>query len=163
MSKAELIRAYLIEPTVSALALSLLINWLGASANSNFMHDEARDILSLAVVLLGASLALWIGLFWISSSEFGQWLASKGMLKHINAAYIASTVTLLSTCVLCILCAHVPATTTWLQIAGEFLSIWGLLTMPTLLNNTRHLLRLHGLFASQPRPVTEIKSSLKQS
>lgn len=161
MTTAETIRAYLVEPVVSGLALSLLVNGFGRSANADFMHDEARDILSLNVVLLGASLALWIGLFWISSSDFGQWLASKGMLEHINAAYVAAAITLLSTCILCIICAHAPASITWLQMTGEFFSLWGLATMPTLLNNTRHLLRLHGLYASQPRAIPDIKTSAK--
>jgi hypothetical protein len=161
MTKAETIRAYVAEPIVSGLALSLLINWLGVAANAAFMHDEARDILSLGVVLLGASLALWIGLFWISSSDFGQWLAARRMLEPINSAYVASAVVLLVACVLCILCAHASAAYVKLQTVGEFFSLWGLFSMPTLLNNTRHLLRLHGQFGNQPKPVPEIKSSLK--
>lgn len=159
MTRSETIRAYSAEPVLAGLVLSLLINWLGIPANASFMHDEARDILSLGVVLLGASLALWIGLFWVSSSNFGQWLASKRMLESINAAYVASAVVLLVSCVLCILCAHVQAGYIVLQMSGEFCALWGLFSMPTLLNNTRHLLRLHSLFANQPRPVSEIKSS----
>lgn len=161
MNKAEKARAYLTEPILSALILSLLINRFGKSANAAFMHDEARDILSLCVVLLGAALALWIGLFWLSSSEFGQWLAKKQMLESINAAYVTSTVVLLANCVVCILCAHVPADYGWLQISGEFCSLWGLASMPILLNNTRHLLRLHALYGNQPKPVSEMKPAMK--
>lgn len=161
MTKGEIVRAYITEPVISALTLSLLVNWLGITKNAGFMHEEARDILSLGVVLLGASLALWIGLFWISSSEFGQWLASKGMIEHINASYVTSTVVLLVSCVLCILCVHIPPTYLWIQVLGEFFALWGLASMPTLLNNTRHLLRLHGVYTHQPKPVTEMKSSMK--
>jgi hypothetical protein len=161
MTKTETIRAYITEPILSALALSLLINSFGKTANATFMHEEARDILSLGVVLLAASLALWIGLFWISNSEFGQWLASRHMLEPINTAYIASAVILLTSCVLCILCAHIPASFVWLHLVGEFTSLWGLFTMPTLLNNTRHLLRLHGLYGRQLKAVPEIKSAAK--
>jgi hypothetical protein len=161
VTRAETVRAYVTEPILSALILSVLINWYGTAANATFMHDEARDILSLGVVLLGASLALWIGLFWISSSEFGQWLSSKRALEPINAAYVVSASILLTDCIFCILCAHVAASYLWLQITGEFFSLWGLASMPTLLNNTRHLLRLHGLYGSQPRPISEFKSSIK--
>lgn len=161
MTRMETVRAYVTEPILSALVLSLLINRFGNIANASFMHDEARDILSLGVVLLAAALALWIGLFWVSSSEFGQWLASKKMLEPTNTAYVASAVVLLSCCVLCILCAHVPASQIKLQIAGEFGALWGLASMPSLLNNTRHLLRLHGLYVRQPKPVSEIKSATK--
>jgi len=161
MTKTETIRAYLTEPILAALALSLLVNRFGKAGNAAFMHDQARDILSLGVVLLGAALALWIGLFWISSTEFGQWLANKQMLEPINAAYIATAVTLLTSCVLCILCAHASTSHVTLQITGEFFSLLGLASMPTLLNNTRHLLRLHGQFGRQPRAVPEIKSAIK--
>lgn len=161
MTRAETVRAYVAEPVVSALILSLLVNWRGTAANAEFMHDEARDILSLGVVLLGASLALWIGLFWVSSTEFGQWLAARRMMEAINASYVASSVILLATCVLCILCAHAQASNKWLQVAGEFFSLWGLASMPTLLNNTRHILKLHSQFGSQPRTVAEIKSTSK--
>jgi hypothetical protein len=159
MTKSERIRAYITEPVLSGLILSLLINAYGLGKNAAFMHDEARDILSLGVVLLGAALALWIGLFWISSSEFGHWLASKGMLEDINAAYITSAVVLLTGCVLSILCAHVSAAHTLLQMLGEFSALYGLASMPTLLNNTRHLLQLHSLYSRQPRPVPEAKSA----
>jgi hypothetical protein len=158
MTKTETARAYLIEPILSALVLWLLINRLGDTSNAAFMRDEARDILSLYVVLLGAALALWIGLFWISSSEFGQWLASRQMLGPINTAYVASTAVLLTSCILCIFCAHAPASQTWLQFAGEFFSLWGIATMYTLLNNTRLLLKLHGLYGERPKPVTKIGS-----
>jgi|GEM_PF-5394082 len=161
MTRVETVRAYLTEPIMSALVLSLLVNRFGITANSAFMHDEARDILSLGVVLLGTALALWIGLFWVSSSEFGQWLASKQMLEPINTAYVASAVILLSNCVLCILCAHASASHIWLQITGEFCSLWGLASMPTLLNNTRHLLRLHGLYGRQPKVVSDIRTAVK--
>jgi len=161
MTKTETVRAYVTEPVLSGLAISLLINMYGQSANAAFMHDEARDILSLGVVLLGAALALWIGLFWVSNSEFGQWLAARQMLEPINAAYITSTVVLLADCVLCILCAHASASHQWLQLTGEFFSLYGLASMPILLNNTRHLLRLHGLFGRQLKPVSEIKSTVK--
>lgn len=158
MTKAETIRAYIVEPLLAALAISLSINIFGKSANVAFMHDEARDILSLAVVLLGASLALWIGLFWISSSDFGKWLAAKEMIEPINAAYVASTVILLVACLFCIICAHLPVAYVRTQIAGEFFVFCGLATVPTLLNNTWHLLRLHSLFTRLPRQVPEIRS-----
>ncbi len=163
MTTSEAIRAYMPEPVLAGLAVSVCINVFGPEANSKFMHDEARDILSLGVVLLGAALALWIGLFWISNTAFGQWLASKRMLEPINRAYIFSAVILLANCVFCIICAHVEPTHRWLQISGEFLSFWGLASVPTLLNNTRHLLRLHALFGSQPRPVADIRSSTSKS
>ena len=159
MTRAETARAYLTEPILSALVLSLLIIWLGGTANAAFMHDEARDVLSLCVVLLGAALALWIGLFWISTNEFGHWLATKQMLEPINTAYVASTKVLLINCILCIFCAHASASQTWLQFPGEFFSLWGISTMYTLLNNTRLLLKLHGLYGGRPKPVPEIESS----
>jgi hypothetical protein len=158
MTRTETIRAYVTEPVISALILSLLVNYFGINANAVFMHEEARDILSLGVVLLGAALALWIGLFWISSTEFGRWLATKNMLEAINAAYVISSTILLGTCVTCILCAHISASHTHLQLTGEFLSLCGLACMPTLLNNTRHLLKLHGLFGRFPKSVSEIRS-----
>src|ERR1039458_2667153 len=161
MTRAETARAYVTEPILSALALALLINRLGDTANAAFMHDEARDILSLCLVLLGAALALWIGLFWVSSSEFGQWLGSKQMLEPVNAAYVASAAVLLINCILCILFAHAAAWYKWLQFAGEFFSLWGIATMHTLLNNTRLLLKLHGLYGAQTRPVPEIRPPVK--
>jgi hypothetical protein len=161
MTRAETVRAYATEPILSALTLSLLINVFGRTVNATFMHDEARDILSLCVVLLGAALALWVGLFWLSSSEFGLWLASRQALETIHTAYVSSAIILLISCVLCILCAHASVSRTWLQIAGEFFSLCGLASVPTLLNNTRHLLRLHGLFGRQSKPVSEIKSAIK--
>ena len=161
MTKTETIRAYVTEPILSALILSLLINGFGKSQNAEFMHSEAKDILSLGVVLLGASLALWIGLFWVSSSEFGQWLATKQMLEPINTAYVTSAVILLINCVLCILCAHIPTSYTWMQITGEYFSLWGLASMPTLLNNTRHLLRLHGQHGKLLRVIPEVKTAAK--
>ena len=159
MGRGETIRAYIAEPLLSGLILSTLINVYGWAANAAFMRDEARDILSLGVVLLGAALALWIGLFWISSTEFGKWLALKGMLEPTHTAYVASAAILLADCVLCILCAHAPVSYRWLQLTGEFFSLYGLVSMPMLLNNTRHLLRLHALYGRQPKPVQEIKSS----
>jgi hypothetical protein len=158
MTGLETTRAYATEPIISALALSLLVNSFGSKTNAAFMHEEARDILSLGVVLLGAALALWIGLFWISSTEFGQWLSTKNMLEPINAAYVVSASILLCCCVACILCAHISASYTALQLTGEFLSLCGLVCMPTLLNNTRHLLRLHGLYGRQPKAVSEIRT-----
>jgi hypothetical protein len=83
------------------------------------------------------------------------------MLEAINAAYVTSAAVLLTDCVLCILCAHASASHEVLQLTGEFFSLYGLASMPTLLNNTRHLLRLHGLFGRQSRPVAEIKSVAK--
>jgi hypothetical protein len=152
MTRTETARAYLTEQILSVLVLWLLIHWLGVTANTGFMHDEAKDILSLCVVLLGAALALWIGLFWISTGEFGQWLASKQMLEPVNTAYVASTWVLLVNCILCILCAYIPASQTWLQFTGEFFSLWAIGTMHTLLNNTRLLLKLHGLYGGRPKP-----------
>lgn len=161
MALPATIRSFAPEPIVSALAISLLVNGFGVAGNAAFMHDEARDILSLGVVLVGAALALWIGLFWISSSDFGLWLSAKRVMERINAAYIASTVILLVGCVLCILCAHVSPTHAMLQLTGEFFAIYGLSTLATLLNNTRMLLKLHGEYERQRRPVTEIRSGTR--
>ena len=161
MTKVEAIRAYLTEPILSGLALSILVNYFGKNANAQFMHDEARDVLSLSVVLLAAALALWIGLFWVYNSDFGRWLQTKKMLEPINSAYVASAVILLCNCVLCILCAHVDAHHYALQLTGEFSTLWGLSTMYLLLSNTRHLLRLHGIYGNRPKPVSEIKAGIK--
>lgn len=161
MSKFEIIRAYATEPILSACVLLLLMKLYGANANAAFMHDEARDILSLCVVLLGAALALWIGLFWISSSDFGQWLSSRQMLAPTNTAYVASTAILLLTCVFCILCAHVSVLQVWLQIIGEFFFLWALATLASLLNNTRCLLVLHGEYERQHRISSKISNAAK--
>jgi hypothetical protein len=161
MTKLESARAYLTEPTLAALILSSLINYFGMDANAKFMHGEARDVLSLSVVLLAAALALWVGLFWVANSDFGRWLESKKMLEPINSAYVASAVVLLCNCVFCILCAHVDASYHGLQLTGEFVALWGIATMLTLLSNTRNLLRLHGLYGSRPKAISEIKAGVK--
>jgi hypothetical protein len=139
MTKAEVARAYVTEPLLSGLVLSLLVNYFGRDTNAKFMHGEARDILSLGVVLLAAALALWVGLFWMSNSEFGRWLEGKKMLEPINSAYVASAIVL----------------------PGEFVALWGISTMITLLSNTRNLLQLHGLYGRQPKVVSEIKAGIK--
>jgi hypothetical protein len=157
MTATERIRAYLPEPVLAAFALSVSINIFGKVALANFMHSEARDVLSLLTVLLGASLALWVGLFWISNSEFGKWLSSRGALQSTNAAYITSVAVLMAACVFCILCAYLSPAYLRTQLSGMFIGVYGLLTVPTMLNNTRMLLDLHGAFGKQRSTVTDIR------
>lgn len=157
MTITERSRAYLPEPLIAALMLSVSINMFGKPTLANFMHSEARDMLSLLTVLLGASLALWIGLFWVSNSAFGQWLSSRGVLESINAAYITSIAVLMTACISCILCAYLAPAHIRTQLTGLFISFYGLSTIPTMLNNTRNLLKLHGKFGRQPSAVTDIR------
>jgi hypothetical protein len=159
LSKAEILRAYLSEPILAGLVLSLLVNVYGSSKNADFMHDEARDILSLLLVLLAASIALWAGLFFITATDFGKWLHLKGMMESINNAYISCSVIFLAGSVLCIVCAHVSAQITKIQIVGEFFCLWSLAVVIPMLNNTRHLLKLHGAYRNAPTIVTELRQS----
>ncbi len=157
MTATERIRAYLPEPVLAAFALSVSINIFGKASLANFMHSEARDILGLLTMLLGASLALWVGLFWISNSEFGKWLSSRGALQSINAAYITSVAVLMAACVACLLCAYLSSAYSKTQLGGVFIAVYGLLTVPTMLNNTRMLLNLHGAFGKKRSTVTDIR------
>jgi hypothetical protein len=157
MTTTERFRAYLPEPVLAAFMLSVSMNIFGKPSLANFMHAEARDILSLLTVLLGASLALWVGLFWVSNSAFGKWLSSRGALQSINAAYITSVAVLMAACVFCLLCAYLRPVYLITQLIGIFISLYGLLTVPTILNNTRILLSLHGKFGAQSSSVTDIR------
>jgi hypothetical protein len=159
VTKAEQLRAYIPEPVAAILLLSLSTNLWGKSALSDFMHVAAHDALSLLTVLLGASLALWIGLFWIANTAFGQWLASQKVLETINAAYITSIAILLIACICCIFCAYLSPAHTYVQLLGIFTNLYGLATIPTLLNNTRKLLKLHGLFGRQSSKVTDMRTA----
>ncbi len=85
MTRRERVSAYAIEPT-ARLSSPCWINWLNEGVNINFMHSTARDLLSILLVLLGASLALWIGLFWVSNTDFGEWLAERDELMPINGS-----------------------------------------------------------------------------
>lgn len=163
MTKAELIRAYSPEPVTAVLILSILLNIFGKSSLSDFMHTEAHDALSLFTVLLGASLALWIGLFWISSSEFGQWLASRMVLETINVAYITSITILLIASLACIFCAYVSQQHVAVQLIGLFACVYGLATLPMMLNNTHKLLKLHGMFGRQRSNVMDMKTTNAKS
>jgi hypothetical protein len=160
MTKAEYLRAYLPEPLAAVLALSLLANCFGYSTLADFMHAEARDGLSLLTVLLGASLALWVGLFWISNTLFGEWLSARSALEALNAAYITSITVLLIACLSCIVCAYLKPDHVYSQMFGVFFSIYGLATLPTTLNNTHKLLKLHALFGRQGNKVTDMRSAL---
>jgi len=157
MTTTERVRAYLPEPLLAAFMLSVSMNIFGKPSLANFMHAEARDILSLLTVLLGASLALWVGLFWVSNSTFGKWLSARGALQSINAAYITSVAVLMAACVSCLLCAYLTPAYLKTQLIGISISLYGLLTVPTMLNNTRILLGLHGKFGSQSASVTDIR------
>jgi hypothetical protein len=159
MTKAEQLRAYIPEPIAAVLGLSLAANFWGKLALANFMHAEARDSLSLLTVLLGASLALWIGLFWISSTSFGQWLASQKILETINSAYITSIAILLLACLSCIFCAYLSSDHTYVQLSGIFINLYGMATVPTMLNNTHKLLGLHAFFGRQSSKVTDMRSA----
>ncbi len=159
MTKAEQLRAYILEPAAAVLGLSVSANIWGKTALSNFMHVAARDALSLLTVLLGASLALWIGLFWIANTPFGQWLASQRVLETINAAYITSIAVLLIACICCIFCANLSSAHTSVQLVGIFTNLYGLATIPALLNNTHQLLKLHGIFGRQSSKVTDMRTA----
>jgi hypothetical protein len=112
--------------------------------------------------LLGASLALWVGLFWISSTPFGEWLSARAALESLNTAYITSIAVLLVGCLACILCAYLKPEHVSSQIFGVFVSTYGLATVPTMLNNTHKLLKLHGLFGRQGNKVTDMRSALQK-
>jgi hypothetical protein len=159
MTKAEYLRAYLVEPLAAVLVLSLLMNFFGETSLAQFMHSEARDGLSLLTVLLAASLAIWVGLFWISSTPFGQWLSARRVLETVNAAYITSIAILLVGCISCIFCAYLKADHLFSQLFGVFACLYGLATVPTMLNNTHKLLALHGLFGRQSSKVTDMRSA----
>jgi hypothetical protein len=160
MTRAEYLRAYLLEPVAAVLTLSLLMNFFGKSSLAEFMHSEARDVLSLLLVLLAASLAIWVGLFWISNTLFGQWLSARAALEKINAAYITSIAILLFGCISCVFCAYLKADHVYSQLFGVFASLYGLATVPSMLNNTHQLLKLHGLFGRQNNKVTDMRSAL---
>jgi hypothetical protein len=147
MTTGEKWRAYLPEPLIAILIESLLLNWRGAPANAQFMHSEARDILSLLLVLLSASLALWIGLFWVSSTEFGQWLSKRGELNPINNAFVSTIIILVLSCVVSIICAFADGGYVKVMLVGELFSILSLVSVPGMLMNTSGLLKLHSLFA----------------
>lgn len=162
MAIKETVRQYAVEPLVATLFTSLLVNYFGQLQIAEFMHDEARDILGLSAVLLAAALALWIGLFWIASSEFGAWLSLKGVLSQIDRAYVASAVSLLIVCVSCIVCAHVGFAHKHTQVIGLGIALEGLVNVPTLLNNTRLLLKLHAAYGHQKRNVAEIRPAVNR-
>ena len=163
MNRVEMLRAYLTEPILAGLVSSLLINAYGSAKNAEFMHAEARDILSLLLVLLAASIALWAGLFFITATEFGKWLDSKKMMQPINNAYIASSVIFLTGSVLTIVCAHAEATSTKIQIVGQFICLLCLIDVIPMLNNTRHLLKLHAVHRNLPQNIAEFKPPAQNS
>ena len=162
MRITEATRTYGVEPLFALLCVSLLVNCFGAVAISSFMHDEARDILTLAAVMLGASLALWIGLFWISTSPFGVWLSSKGALAKIDLSYVIAALTFFGVCIACIICAHVSDTHRNTQIIGLAMTLEGLANVPLLLSNTRGLLKLHAAFGNLPKPVVELRTAINK-
>lgn len=164
MTQRERIRAYAIEPIFATLFISLLVNWLGLDRNIDFMHSAARDLLSILLVLLGASLGLWIGIFWVSNTDFGRWLAERGELKPINDAFIWTCVTILMSSVMCVLCGFLSVEHRYIQLIGEWSTTYSLFSILTMLKNTRGLLDLHSLFVMiRNRTVTPITEPVQRN
>jgi hypothetical protein len=147
------IRAYVAEPLLATLTLSLVINVYSLADVSAFMHAEAKDILSLLLVLLGSALALWVGLFWVSNTPFGSWLMEKGEFDGIQRTYIYSIFGIFLACLGCVLAAYVESANKYLQTLVLWLALFAFYSMPFLLNSTRLLLKLHALFSNRPRKV----------
>jgi hypothetical protein len=156
MRLRERLRMYALEPLAATFCLSVLANLFGRATLADFIHTEAHDILSLFAVLLGAALALWVGLFWISNTPFGQWLAERAVLETINAAYIATILILLFGCLTAMICAYLGSQHTYSQVFGAFAFIYGLATVPSTLSNTHKLLKLHGAYGRQQAKVAEM-------
>lgn len=153
MLSAEKIRTYVAEPLLASLTLSVVINFLPMREVATFMHSEARDILSLLLVLLGSALALWVGLFWVSNTPFGAWLMDQGDFDGIQRTYIYSIFNMFLACLGCVIAAYLEPSHVYAQTSVLWLALFAFYTMPFLLNNTRLLLKLHALFSNRPRKV----------
>lgn len=158
MTKGEKVRAYSTNLLVAGLILSALANVWSFTRLADFMHSEAKDILTLLAVLLGAALALWVGLFWISNTRFGLWLSEKGELEDINDTYNFSVVLFVIACLVCIASAYAKVERVWLHNVALWISLQAFLEVYGLLNNTRNLLRLHSRFNRLPDNIRQIRS-----
>lgn len=158
MTGLERLRAYRKNPIFVTLALSLLANVWSFNKLADFMHSEAKEVMTLMAVLLGAALALWIGLFWISNTRFGLWLSEKGELEDINDTYNFSVVLFFVGALGCIASAYLKPEHIWVQnvvlwiVLLAFVEVWGLL------RNTKNLLRLHTEFNRRSNKIQQIRS-----
>jgi hypothetical protein len=156
MRVGEKIRAYAVEPVLASLTLAALGDYFPFSKLAEFMHSEARDLLSLMLVLLASALALWVGLFWISNTPFGIWLAEKGEIEAIHSTYIYSVIVLFAACLGCIVAAFVNQDHLVVEDLILWLSLFALYGVPFLMNNTRQLLRLYSAFVVRNHKVARI-------
>jgi hypothetical protein len=157
MTKIEAIRAYGAEPVLATLVLSLLSHIWSFAALADFMHAEARDVITILEVLLAASFALWIGLFWVSNTEFGSWLSENGELENINNTYIFTVVVFLVATLACLPSAYLTGKQVWVQNASLWIVLVAFFNVSGLLNNTRNLLRLHAAYGQRSQKLMSIK------
>jgi hypothetical protein len=121
------------------------------------MHSVAKDALSVLVVLFGAALAVWIGLFWIAGTPFGVWLQQIGERDDIDGTYIYCIWVFFCSCLGAVVAAAVGENRLWVQIPVAWMILVALLSAYGLVNNTRSLLRLHASYMERSTKVTTLK------
>jgi len=153
MKFIEKFRAYVAEPVLASLFLSILGQTFSFRSLADFTHSEARDALALFLVLLGAAFALWIGLFWVSNTDFGAWLAERGELEAINDTYIYTVVAFLAAGLACLPSAFLSVDHVEFHGMVLWLQLFALCCVPSMLTNTRSLLRLHSVFNQRSQKI----------
>src|SRR5215467_6673939 len=159
VTRSEKIRGYIAEPVIASLVVLAASHLWSFAQLSDFMHAEAKDFLSFLEILLGAAFALWIGLFWVSNTEFGSWLSEKGELQEMHNTYVFSVICLFIATIGCIPAAYFDAKHLWTQNIVLWIVLSAILNIPSLLNNTRNLLRLHAVFNQRLQKVKPIRNA----
>lgn len=155
MTVGEKLRSYSVEPVLATLLLLLALQVFPKPSIAAMEHAEARDLLAISAVMLGASFALWIGLFWVSSTKFGEWMARKNELTDVGDTYIYAIAVWLVATLSTVMAAFLSADFTKTQLVCLWFFGVALLSVPGMLNNTRNLIKLHSAFAilqSQTKP-----------
>jgi len=149
--------AYVVEVLFAGLAQSAIILLSDAPKVANFVNDTAGAWASFTGVLLAAALAVWIVLFQVATTPFGEWLMWRGAMRVYSQAFAYAVVLYAGGTVLLIICMSIKSAQVLTHIA-LFALLLGTVNLVTMVMTTKDLLQLQAEFRQRQKEFDREKS-----
>lgn len=141
---------YIVEFVLAGLVqIAAILIW-DADKVTNFVSETAGAWAAFAGVLLAAALAIWIVLFQVATTPFGEWLMWRKAMHVYSRAFAYDVIIYATGTVLLIICMSIKSSQ-MLAHAALFVLLLGTVNLVTMVKTTKELLDLQAEFRRQQK------------
>ena len=149
---------YLVEVLLAGLAQTLAILFCGGGKVAAFVVDTAGAWAAFTGVLLAAALAIWIVLFQVATTAFGEWLMWRGAMKVYSRAFAYAAIVYAVGTVLLIICMSIKSSEILAHLSF-FALLLGVVNLMTMVKTTKELLDLQTEYKRQEKVLKKTQTA----